>query len=101
MPTPRKKARKPRRLSKHPNKIASEHPEPRRSHFDGEIARTIKLTIQDGVVLIGGDAHYIPGETISTAHKAFVRFIKELSPRHVIVNGDVLDASIISRHARI
>lgn len=58
------------------------------------------LTIKNGTVLIGSDAHYWPGE-ISTAHRAFVRFASELNPRAVIMNGDVLDGATVSRHPSI
>lgn len=54
------------------------------------------LDVKDGVVLIGSDAHYWPG-MVTTAHKAFVHFIKELQPKAVILNGDVLDGASISR----
>jgi len=60
----------------------------------------IDLQIRDGVVLIGSDAHYWPGEP-STAHKAFVKFCKEFRPKAVILNGDVLDGATISRHQPI
>ena len=56
--------------------------------------------IKDGIVLIGSDAHYWPGE-ISAAHKAFIKVIKELKPQCVILNGDVLDGASISRHPPI
>lgn len=58
------------------------------------------IEVQNGIVLVGSDAHYWPGE-ISTAHRAFVRFCKELKPAAVIMNGDVLDASTASRHPPI
>ena len=60
----------------------------------------LDMEIQDGVVLVGSDAHYRPG-VISTAHRAFVRFCKELKPRLVVKNGDTLDFPSISRHAPI
>lgn len=56
----------------------------------------IELDIKDGIVLVGGDGHYWPGEA-STAHKAFVKFAKDLKPRAVIYNGDAFDGSTISR----
>ena len=59
-----------------------------------------KLDIQNGTVLIGSDAHYWPGEP-STAHRAFVLMCKRLKPAAVILNGDVLDASTISKHMPI
>lgn len=56
----------------------------------------IETDVMDGVVLVGSDAHYWPGEP-TTAHRAFVKFCKDLQPKIVIKNGDVLDASTISR----
>ena len=53
-------------------------------------------TIKDGVVLVGSDAHYFPG-IVSTAHRAFVYFCRKYRPRLIILNGDVIDASTISR----
>ena len=56
------------------------------------------LEIENGVVLIFGDAHYWP-DRISTAHRALVaacrKFGREL--RAVICNGDALDGATISR----
>ena len=72
--------------SLHPKQ--GEHPA--RQHF----------SLQDGVVLIGSDAHYWPGEA-STAHRAFVKFCKELKPDAVVLNGDVLDGASVSRHPPI
>lgn len=60
----------------------------------------IELIIKDGIVLVGGDAHIWPGEK-SPAMRAFIRFIKELKPCAVVMNGDIVDLSSISRHARI
>lgn len=59
-----------------------------------------ELEVLDGVILVGSDAHYHPGEP-STAHRAFVKFCKDLKPTIVIMNGDVLDAATISRHPPI
>ena len=58
------------------------------------------VDLDDGIVLVGGDAHYWPGAP-STAHKAFVKFCTDLKPDIVVMNGDVLDASSISRHPPI
>lgn len=60
----------------------------------------LHVDVPDGVVLIGSDAHYWPGEP-TTAHRAFVHFCKELQPKVVVLNGDVLDGARISRHAPI
>jgi len=56
--------------------------------------------IKDGVVLIASDCHYWPG-IVTEAHQALCRLAKELGPKMVILNGDVLDGARISRHARI
>jgi len=57
------------------------------------------MSLPDGVIVIGSDAHYLPGEP-STAHKAFVKVIKKLKPDVVILNGDVFDGLTISRYSR-
>lgn len=63
-------------------------------------AYRLEASVQDGTVLIASDAHYWPGET-SLMHKAFVFLCKELKPKLVILNGDVMDFPSISRHAPI
>jgi hypothetical protein len=73
---------------KSPTSHISDHPE------------RIQLQIKDGIVLVGSDSHYYPG-IVSTAHRAFVKFCKELDPKIVIKNGDELDFPSISRHAPI
>lgn len=66
------------------------------------VSRTerIHLEVKNGIVLVGSDAHYWPGEP-STAHRAFVQFCGEMKPAAVIMNGDVMDCATISRHAPI
>ncbi len=59
-------------------------------------AGTVNLSITDGVVLIGSDCHYWPGDP-STAHRAFVHMCTALSPAAVVLNGDVFDGARISR----
>lgn len=56
--------------------------------------------VEDGLVFVGSDAHYWPGQR-GAAHRAFVLLIKELKPKLVVLNGDVIDASTISRHPPI
>lgn len=60
----------------------------------------IQLGIQEGHVLVGSDAHYWPG-IVSTAHRAFIEFIREYKPKAIVKNGDVADFPTISRHAPI
>lgn len=60
----------------------------------------VPFEIENGLVLIGSDAHYWPDQ-ISCAHRAFVKLCAELKPTLVVMNGDVLDGARISRHPRI
>jgi hypothetical protein len=59
-----------------------------------------KLSIQDGVVLIGSDIHIWPNHR-TTMQKAFIHFAKVLKPAAIILNGDVADFPSISRHPSI
>lgn len=63
-------------------------------------AAVIKHAVDNGIVLIGSDAHIWPGKP-STAMRAFVAFCKEYKPKIVIMNGDVLDLPQVSRHPPI
>jgi hypothetical protein len=60
----------------------------------------VEIDIDDGVILVGSDCHYWPGEA-STAHRAFVHLCKTLKPWAIVLNGDILDAATVSRHSRI
>ena len=60
----------------------------------------VEIKLKDGVILVGSDSHYWPGE-ITTAHRGFVRFIKEMNPSIVVMNGDIFDGARVSRYARI
>lgn len=77
---------------------------------DGGVAAAImsarrdvnRLKLQDGVVIVGSDAHYSPG-VVPIAHKALCNVIVELGSqvKAVVLNGDLLDGGSISRHPRI
>lgn len=56
----------------------------------------IKVNILDGVVMVGGDAHYWPG-TVPTMHRAYCYLAKKLKPVVTVNNGDAFDGSSISR----
>jgi hypothetical protein len=60
------------------------------------------LSIKNGSVVIGSDAHYSP-KLVTTAHKAFCNVIHAHRDemKAVILNGDLLDGARISKHARI
>lgn len=55
------------------------------------------LEIRNGSVLIGSDFHIWPGEA-STCLRAFKKFVDDIRPAAVILNGDVMDFPRISRH---
>ena len=76
----------------------SDWPQIRREivHYDARV----NVTIPSGIILVGSDAHFWPGER-TTAFRGFLRFISELKPRIVVLNGDVFDGARISRFARI
>jgi hypothetical protein len=65
-----------------------------------EFPNWLTLEVKNGTVLVGSDAHYWPG-FVSTAHKAFVHLCRDLQPKAVVMNGDVMDFPAISRHAPI
>jgi hypothetical protein len=56
-------------------------------------------TFKDGWVVVFSDCHFWPGDR-STAFRALLPVIKELKPKIVIANGDVIDGAQTSRHAR-
>jgi hypothetical protein len=55
------------------------------------------LEIKNGSVLIGSDFHIWPGQP-STCLRAFKKFVADIKPAAVILNGDVMDFPRISRH---
>ena len=66
-----------------------------------EAPHRMHIDVDDGIVVVGSDAHYWPG-IVSAAHRAFVRFIAERpNVKAVILNGDVHDGASTSRHSPI
>jgi hypothetical protein len=65
-----------------------------------EHAARLHYDCLNGTVLVGSDAHIWPGPT-TTAMRGFIKFAKELKPRVVVMNGDVMDHPQISRHPPI
>ena len=57
----------------------------------------VNVEIDNGTIMVASDCHYWPG-IISTAHRAFVLFAKELKSEMIVMNGDVFDGASISRH---
>ncbi len=62
-----------------------------------EDRKVIKHYVENGVVMVGSDAHYWPGEA-SVAHQAFVKLAKEIKPHTIVINGDLFDGARISKH---
>lgn len=50
-------------------------------------------------VIIGGDAHFWPGEP-PIMWKAFCKIAKKIKPDAIVLNGDILDGVRVSRHGR-
>jgi len=63
---------------------------------------THRISIDNGIILVGSDAHYSPGY-IPIAHKALCNLLVDFGEdvKAVILNGDILDGGMASRHARI
>jgi hypothetical protein len=73
---------------------------PSKDYSAMENTARLHIDVPDGIVLVGGDGHYWPGKA-STAHRAFVKFAKELKPKAIMYNGDAFDGAAISRHPSI
>ena len=70
---------------------------PSRVHLESKYPGRLQNDVKDGVVLIGSDFHIWPGQE-SLALRIFKKFVNDLRPDVVILNGDVLDFPQISRH---
>jgi len=60
----------------------------------------IELSVANGHVIIASDCHYWPGET-TVMHRALCSLARELRPKAIILNGDVMDFPRASRYAPI
>lgn len=86
-----------RRLEK---KLGFEIPAPSAVIATKEYPHRQVLNIRNGQVIVGSDFHLWPGK-VSTALRAFKKFVDDIRPVAVILNGDVLDFPQISRHPPI
>jgi predicted phosphodiesterase len=84
--------------AKHNIELRAQEPAERDKVFIKKIGARATFDIQNGEVLIGSDGHFWPGER-SVAFDAFIKLIQFRKPNLVILNGDALDGSKISRHA--
>jgi hypothetical protein len=60
-------------------------------------SRRIDMTLDNGTILIGSDAHVWPGP-LTTAQRGFIMLALRLKPTVIVMNGDVFDGAKISRH---
>ena len=81
-------------------KYAAPLPAPTKDYSAMENTARLHIDVPDGVVLVGGDGHYWPGKA-SIAHRAFVKFAREMKPKAIMYNGDAFDGAAISRHPTI
>lgn len=79
-------------------KIVSPKADNRARDYTPEYPARVPITLTNGIMLVGSDAHYWPGMA-SPAHRALVRLASELKPNAVVLNGDTVDGASISRHA--
>lgn len=59
--------------------------------------RRREITVPNGTVVVYSDAHFWPGDP-SLAYMGLLELIRELRPKAIIANGDLLDGAKISRH---
>lgn len=62
--------------------------------------QALSATIRSGVVLVGGDGHFWPGDD-PTIWRAFCALSQLLRPQLLVLNGDMIDGTRISRHGRL
>ena len=91
-----------RRILENRYKITLESNDRSVKYVPPQISQKVRfpLTIENGTIIVGSDAHYWPG-LISTAHRGLVHLTHQLKPTAVIQNGDVIDGATISRWPRI
>lgn len=57
-----------------------------------QVKETVHLEVENGVVLIGSDAHIWPN-LVTTGMVAFHHFAQRLQPKVIIANGDIIDGA--------
>lgn len=57
----------------------------------------VKINLKDGIILVAGDQHYWPNQTVPVMHRAFVHLCMRLKPYATVWNGDAADFPSISR----
>jgi hypothetical protein len=66
---------------------------------------TLPVKVKNGVILVGSDPHWLPGQPQSTATRALIRLARIFSAqdelRGLVLNGDLFDFPAVSKHTRI
>lgn len=65
-------------------------------HLPKKAQGRVEVTLDDGIVLVGSDAHWWP-EQRTHAERAFIQFAAMLQPDIIVANGDFFDGAGISR----
>jgi hypothetical protein len=60
----------------------------------------LELQLRGKTLLVGGDAHFWPGQR-SVIWEAFVEVAHAIKPDAIILNGDMIDGTRVSRHPRL
>ena len=60
----------------------------------------IEIELRAATVLIGGDAHFWPGQH-PLIYQAFVDVAAYLKPKAIVLNGDMFDGTRVGRHGRL
>lgn len=76
------------------------HEDVRSTRHNIQHPQRVILSVHNGHVLIGGDAHIWPGPP-SLMMRAYTFLCKEFKPQAAVMNGDVLDLAAVSRHPPI
>ncbi len=61
----------------------------------------MKLDGFEGYAVVFSDCHWWPGISDTVAYKALLEVIKEIKPKLIVANGDILDGAQISRFGPI
>lgn len=70
------------------------------THVEWTYPAHLHLGITSGSALIGGDCHFWPGQD-QLIWQAFVDVAHALKPAVIILNGDIIDGTRVSRHGRL
>jgi len=82
------------------NRLAAADREPRCRVQSWTYPSHQHLELRSCQVLVGGDSHFWPGQK-SFVFDAFVDVANYIKPAAIIMNGDIIDGTRVSRHGRL